>query len=128
MNRDEEIRLLLVCQLCATFQAYERVIVASQDNLSSHLVFNESLETLRDIQDEFLLREARWSDAAGVMTSVTCVDNHAGELQPQTSDQRSISQARWFCCGDHAVLVLSGNYGCCRRRDGRILNVRNDRR
>jgi hypothetical protein len=51
--------------------------VASQDNLSSHLVFNESLETLRDIQDEFLLREARWSDAAGVVTSVTCVDNHA---------------------------------------------------
>jgi hypothetical protein len=80
MNRDKQIRALLIRNCGSAFKRYEGVIVAGQDDFSPDLRFNKSFQPLGNIQYEFFLRKTGRTDASRIVASVPCINDNPRNL------------------------------------------------
>src|SRR5262249_15199711 len=80
VDRNKEIRLLLVCECGPFLERNKRVVTARQNHFRTHFRFDQGLETFCHIQNEVFLSIAGRTDTAGVVSAMACVDDYATHL------------------------------------------------
>src|SRR5215831_9495408 len=88
MNRNEEIGLLFIRDSGSRFERNEIVIVTRHHNFSAKLRFNQLLYALGDVEDQLLFGVTMLADRAGIVTSMSGVDNNSRELETKAADER----------------------------------------
>ena len=87
MNRSASCWLASAVRL----QWHEGVLGSGHHDFSAHLCFDKVFQPPGDIQHQFFFGETRRADAAGIVSAMPGIDDHAGNLQTETADQRTIA-------------------------------------
>ena len=81
MDRQEQIRLVLVGDFGSPLQRNVRVVVAGEQNLAAQPVLEQRCQPLRDIQHQFLFSQSGRPVRAGIVTAVARIEHHASQFQ-----------------------------------------------
>ncbi len=100
MDGYELVRLLLVCHNRPRFERNETVVVSGHHDFGCQLGLDQLFEPRGNVQNKFLFGITSGPDAAGIMASVSGVDNNARKFETQTPDQRPGSGVRRLCRRD----------------------------
>ena len=94
MNREEQVRLLLIGKFGAGVKRYECIVLPRVDHLAAHALLDEFAQPLSHIQNQFLFHQAVAPHGSLVGAAVSRVDDHTIDFQPERASQRALAIAR----------------------------------
>ena len=81
MDRNEQIRLLLVCNRGTRLERNERVVLARIDYVSAKPGLQQLAQSASHVQYQVLLLEPPWSNRAGIVAAVAGVNHNFADFQ-----------------------------------------------
>ena len=91
MDRNEQVRLLLVGDRGASLQRNKRVVLAGVNDVGAQSGLQQLAQAAADIEHQILFLQAVGTDGAGIVSAVAGIDHDLADLQSQGADQRAVA-------------------------------------
>src|SRR5258708_20025485 len=91
MDRNEQVRLLLVGDRSASLKRNEGVVLASVDHVGAKAGLQQLTQPPADVEHQIFLLEAVGADGAGIVSPVARIDDDPADLQSQGANQRAVA-------------------------------------